>query len=133
MGFVGADVETIANNIKAAWDIARVLANTEQVFTKAELKLKLADLMVALSDARSDLADVKAQTELMREDIAKLTKKLAFAGTMIFEAPHYWNTADGKRDGPYCATCWEGHAKLAIHLFQTHNGWFKCNTCRTEF
>jgi hypothetical protein len=129
MGFVGPDVDTIATNIKAAWDIARVLANTDQTFSKAELKLKLADLMIALSDARADLADVKSQTQIMQEDIANLTKKPAFAGAMGFEAPYYWNTADGKRDGPYCATCWEGHAKLAIHLFEEAPGHWRCNTC----
>jgi hypothetical protein len=48
---------------------------------------------------------------------------------MQYEAPFYWNVAGGARDGPYCATCWEGRDHLAIHLHEWVPGGWVCNTC----
>ena len=49
---------------------------------------------------------------------------------MTFDAPYYWNTAEDKRDGPYCATCWDGREHLAIRLYQAQPGYWQCHTCK---
>ncbi len=123
------DFRTIAANLRASIDIARTLINTDQVFEKAELRLKLSDLMVQLAEARSDLAYMQDSMDELGREFSAVKEKLKFAGTMNFETPYYWNTADGKREGPYCPTCWEGREKLVIHLFLEARGQWVCNTC----
>jgi hypothetical protein len=88
--------------------------------------------MVALADARTQVAEMQDHTYRLADDLDAANTKLAFAGLMLYEAP-YWNVADGKRDGPYCATCWEGRDRLAIHLYEWSRDWWTCNTCKSSF
>ena len=122
--------DEIATGITSAIGIAKALISADRAFDKAELKLKLADLMVSLAEARTDLVQVQAQTIELGEELERTKKKLAFAGTMNFEAPYYWNVAEGQRDGPYCATCWDGREHLAIHLYRAQPGYWQCHTCK---
>jgi hypothetical protein len=124
------DFDMVVASLKSAADIARVLIAAEGTFDKAELKLKLADLMVALAEARTQAAGMQDSISSMADELADAKKKLAFAGTMVYEAPYYLNMADGQRDGPYCASCWDGRGKQAIRLYQNAPGYWICNTCK---
>jgi len=122
--------DTIATGITSAIGIAKAIISADRAFDKAELKLKLSDLMVQLAETRTDLAQVQAQTIELWEELELTKKKLVFAGTMEFEAPYYWNIAGGRRDGPYCATCWDGREHLAIRLYEAQRGYWQCHTCK---
>jgi len=123
------DASEIFATLKGATDIAKVLIGTQGTLDKAELKLKLADLMTELATARTQAADLQDTIRVLSEDLDESRKMIAFAGTMKYEAPYYFNVAGGGRDGPYCPTCWEGHAKLAIHLQEWSEDSWMCNTC----
>ena len=128
----GLGFESIVTSLASAASIAKALVSAERTFDKAELKLKLADLMVALADARTQVAEMQDQTYRIADELSETKKKLAFSGSMQYEAPYYWNVAGGKRDGPYCATCWEGRDHLAIHLYEWSRDSWACNTCKSS-
>lgn len=126
------DFQTITTSISTAYRIAKALIETDKALEKAELKLKLADLMVALADARTQVSEMQDQAYRRADELADIRKKMAFAGTMVYTAPYYFNTADGKRDGPFCATCWDSRDKLAVRLYEAVTGFWRCNTCKAE-
>ncbi len=61
---------------------------------------------------------MQAHTYRLVDELSDAQKRLTLAGSLQYEAPYYWNVAGGKRDGPYCATCWESREHLAIHLYE---------------
>jgi hypothetical protein len=127
----GPDFQTIATSLTSAIGIAKALIGADRAFDKADLKLQLAELMVKLAEARTDVAEMQDVVYRMADEISDLEKKLEFAGSMKYEAPYYFSITDGKRDGPYCATCWESKNKLAVHLYQWSRGSWTCNTCKS--
>jgi hypothetical protein len=128
----GTDFQSIATSISSAYEIAKLIISADRAFDKAELKLKLADLMVALAEARTQVADMQDQTYRLADELVATERKLAFAGNMRYEAPYYFNISDGQRDGPYCPSCWDGRQKLAIRLYQASPGFWMCNACKTS-
>jgi hypothetical protein len=129
----GPSFDGVVHSITTAVGIAKAMLASERVYDKAELKLKLADLMGELAEARTDLAVLQSYAYQLSDELAAAKKKLAFAGTMVFEAPFYVNTAGGQRDGPYCPACWEGRENLAVHLYKWSAGSWTCNTCKAAF
>ncbi len=123
------DFEAIVGSLKAATDIVKFLRDADKALDKAEFRLKLADLMNALADARMKTADMQATLDSLAAQLAAAEAKLAFAGTMKFKAPYYWNTATKPPDGPYCAACWDGREHLAVHLYQATTGYWQCQVC----
>jgi hypothetical protein len=73
---------------------------------------------------------MQEQMDRLARDLSDTKAKLVFAGSMEYEAPYYFNVADGKRDGPYCATCWDGRDRLAVRLYEWSPGSWICNTCK---
>ncbi len=128
----GPDFQTISTSISTAIGIAKAILNADRALDKADLKLQLADLMGELATARVDLAHMQDVIFRLGDEISELQKKLEFAGSMQFEAPYYWNASDGKKDGPFCATCWDGRGRLAIRLYEELPGHWKCHTCKND-
>ena len=54
-----AAISQVLSSIKAASDIAKLLKETDISLEKAETKLKLAELVGALADAKLELAEVQ--------------------------------------------------------------------------
>jgi hypothetical protein len=126
----GPTFESITASIGVAANIAKALISADRTYDKAELKLKLADLMVSLADARSEIATMKEDFYGLSEELNETKRKLAFAGTMEFKAPYYWNVASRPKDGPFCATCWDGRSHLAVRLYEAQPGYWQCHTCK---
>lgn len=126
-------VTSILANIKTATDIAKLIKDADFSLEKAELKLKLAEMIGALADAKIEIAEV--QSLILQEDgtIKELTDKLALQGEMRYEPPFYWRIHDGKRDGPFCQKCYDSEAKI-IRLQQRRgsDAW-DCLQCHGYF
>ena len=61
-----ASISAARRGLRAATDIARHLRDTEAAFKTADLKLRIADLVDALANAKLSLAEV--QEELVEKD-----------------------------------------------------------------
>ena len=110
------DLTTIGaalSSLKTATDIVKFLRESDLSFERAELKLKLADLLSSLADAKIELAEV--QETLLEKDkkIAELEDAFHKKDSLVRRYDAYY-TADesGNPIGvPYCLRCWENDHK----------------------
>lgn len=126
------DITTIGaalNSLKSATDIARIIKDSSTTLENAEINYKVAELMIALANAKSDLADVQGLLLEKDSTIAKLTSKLEIRSLMEWDSPYYWKKDNEKRDGPFCAKCYDSEEKL-IHLQYLSNGSWCCQECK---
>lgn len=127
-----ASITAIVSSLRTASDIAKILREAGQSFAKAELQLKLADLMTALAEARGETASV--QEIILEKDgrIRELEEALKVKEALRYEAPYYWLMVDGNRDGPFCQNCYDKDGKL-VRLQTYDNGYFECKACGNSF
>lgn len=130
-----AAVQAALSSLKAATDIVQILKASTTSLKDAEAKFKLAELLSALADAKVELAQV--QETIVQKDrmIRELNDQLAFKANMKFDAPYYWNVAEGgDRDGPFCQPCWD-EKKLAVRLYggASDDGHWVCKVCNKQF
>ncbi|MBA5603995.1 hypothetical protein H3H36_01280 [Duganella sp. FT3S] len=110
------DITIIAaalNSLKTATDIVKFLRESDLSLERAELKLKLADLVGALADTKLELVEV--QDTLSEKDKRIVELEEAFQSKDAF-VRHYdaYYVADncGNPTGiPYCLRCWENDHK----------------------
>ena len=130
-----ATVSTVLRSIKTATELAKMLKDSGTSLEKAETKLKLADLISALADAKMDAASVQELILEKDKTISDLEKALEIKGSLMWEPPYYFLEApelpEGK-DGPYCQQCQDNHQKL-IRLQKTSAGLWHCMTCKNIF
>ncbi len=53
-------IASILGSVKTATEIAKLLKNTDLSFEQAEMKLKLADIISALADARIEISEIQS-------------------------------------------------------------------------
>jgi hypothetical protein len=122
------DITAIAGSISAAIGITKELVSADRAFDKAELRLKLADLMVELANARTEALDIQMDNARLHIELTKLQQRLSFQGSLRFKMPYY--ISEGQEDGgPYCANCWDGE-HLAMHLIVRDPGEWYCSRCK---
>jgi len=96
------------SGITAALGLAKEIREIDSQFDKAELKLKVADLTVALSDAKLGLLDVAEQLRTKDKEIAQLRELLTFRETKLSDQGEfrYFVNEDGDPKGaPICSRC----------------------------
>tara|TARA_B100000029_G_scaffold498906_1_gene568483 strand:- start:1272 stop:1730 length:459 start_codon:yes stop_codon:yes gene_type:complete len=134
-----ADLATISaalGSLKTATEIVKLLRESDVSLERAELKLKLADLVGALADLKMELAGV--QEALVSKD--KIIEDLQIA----FETKHdlirrldayYEKSEAGEPIGaPYCSFCWE-NSHIQRHLVTNTVDRRKrsCTTCGNTY
>ncbi|MGC8492563.1 MAG: hypothetical protein ACP5SH_12585, partial [Syntrophobacteraceae bacterium] len=92
------DIPTIVSalsSIKTAVDIAKLIKESSTSLEQAEVKLKLAELISALADAKIEIANV--QETLLKKDqlIAELKESQDIREKLRWEMPYYWLESDG--------------------------------------
>jgi len=125
-------ISSIFVSLKAATDIAQLLRKTDLSLEKAELKLKLADLIDALANARIEMATVQGLLLEKDEKIKSLEKAADIKDKMKYEAPYYWFVEGNNKTGPYCQQCYDKDKKL-IWLQDHSNGYWECKTCKNNY
>ncbi len=110
------DLSTIAaalSSLKTATDIVRFLRDSDLSLEKAELKLKLAELVSALADAKMEIAEV--QEALIEKDkrITELEESFQLKASLVRRHDAYYLADEnGIPSGlPYCLRCWENERK----------------------
>ncbi|MDR3553767.1 MAG: hypothetical protein P4L55_03335 [Syntrophobacteraceae bacterium] len=129
------DIATIASalsSIKTAVDIAKLIKESSVSLEQAEVKLKLAELISALADAKIEIANVQEALVGKDRQIAELRELQNIRERLKYEAPYYWMDRDGTKDGPYCQQCWDNSQKL-IRLQGSTDGYWHCRTCDSGY
>lgn len=125
-------ISAVLSSIKSAIDITKLLKETDLSLENAETKLKLAELIGALGDAKISISDI--QGLLIEKDnyIRSLEQKLEVRDKLSYTQPYYWLMADSGKDGPYCQHCYDKDSKL-VRLQQEEKGYWCCKVCRNIF
>ena len=126
-------ITTALSGIKTATEIAQFLNNTDSSLGKAETKLKIAELINQLADAKIAIADIKEIIIEKDRQISELAESQKIHGEVSYEAPYYWHTHDGKKDGPYCQQCYDTGKKLIRLQSPLGGGHWVCQTCKSTF
>ncbi len=118
------------SGIKAAWDAAKIVKEATDSYEDAHLKLRIAELLSALADA-------KIEAISSAEKITELELKLKTKQAMTFSNGVYYQLLESKqKEGPFCATCFDDQGKvIRLQNMQGRvggnwhclicNGWFK--------
>jgi DNA-directed RNA polymerase subunit M/transcription elongation factor TFIIS len=109
------DIVGSISAVSAALGLVKELRAIDAQFDKAELKLKIAELTEALSDAKLGLIDVAEELKAKDGLIAGLRERLEFREAKLVDTGKFRYFADeaGKATGvPICPVC----EKKGLHL-----------------
>ena len=114
------------SSLKVAWDIAKAVQASTDAIEDAELKLKIANLIGALADARIKSAEND-------ERIVELEKRLCSKSEMKFDgAVYYRENENNERDGPWCPRCFDADGK-EVRLQAGYSSSWICANCNKVF
>ena len=130
-----ADIATFSaffTSLKAATELAKAIKDYDATVEKAELKLKLAELLGSLADAKISATEFQELLHEKQKEIDQLNEALAFKGQVVKSGDAvFLQNASGQPSGePYCLHCWEGK-KTLFHLVHG-NGWV-CTNCKNSY
>ena len=129
------DLSTVTaalGSIKAATEIANLIKDSGISLEKAETKLKLAELLGSLADAKLEVINIQellAQTEAR---VKELEIKLQVHEALRWHEPLYWLDNESGSEGPYCQHCYDSASKL-IRLQGNGEGWYECKVCKNSY
>lgn len=125
-------ISSVLSSIKTATDIAKLIKDSDVSLEKAETKLKLAELISTLADAKIQIAEVQ---QILIEKDAELRaskEQLVVKEKLHWAKPYYWLLDDGKKDGPFCQHCYDKHREL-IRLQGNGDGYWECKACKNSY
>jgi len=129
-------IATALSGIKTATDIARFLKDSDFSLEKAELKLKLAELVGALADVKMELAEIQETIAEKDKKIQELQEAFENKGEMIRRSDAYYMADEnGKPHGvAYCLKCWEvDHKKRPLIKFAGNMHINVCPACSHQY
>lgn len=127
------------SSIKVAIDIAKDLKGATSALKDAEVKLKIAELLEAMSEVRIQLVEAQDENLELKRTIKDLEAALASQDEVIFRDGYYYLAIaqEGKPEGPFCSNCYSSNNKLTLltevtGTFRTF-GKYKCPACEQRF
>ncbi len=126
-----ATIGAVLSSLKTATDIAKFLRESDLSLERAELKLKLADLVSALAEAKIELADVQETLSVKDKRIAELEEAFQSKDTLVRSRDAYYMVGEsGNAEGiPFCLRCWENDHKKRQLVHDAKE--FRIRTCTT--
>lgn len=125
-------ISAAMGSIKAALDIAKILKDSTTSLEQAEVKLKYAELIGALADAKIEISDIQESLISKENVIKELESKLKQSGQTIgFKSARYLADKDGNPIGnPFCPTCYAKNKDLfPLTVWTTKEKTHKCGNC----
>src|SRR5258708_2315587 len=117
---MAAEITTLTallGSVKHATDIAKALRDAGSSLERAEMKLKMADLMESLADARISAIEIQDTIREQSKEIERLEEAFRFKEKLIRVHDAFFEIDEvGEPFGePYCTRCWEVNHR-AIHI-----------------
>lgn len=131
-----AAISSVLTSLKTATDIAKFLRESDFSLEKAELKLRLAELISSLADAKMEMSSVQDTIAERDKRIAELEEAFKLKGAVVRERDAYYLVnEDGKPNGePLCIRCWDVHHKLFQLHFEAKDRFVKvCPACGARY
>lgn len=129
-----ASISSALSSLKIATDITRLLRESGLTLEKAEIKLKLAELIEALAETKIQLSEIKNLVFERDQQIKELEDALKIKRELKWEIPFYYLDEVDSKDGPYCQQCYDKDGKLIrLQEPRTGSGALECKTCGKHF
>lgn len=130
MDFIGA----IAAATKA-YEGIKLLKDLEKNFDEASFKLRIAEITSNLADLKMALSEAKSEAAEKDAEISRLKKEFAFAAenTIMVNGYRYERSSKGGAQGmPFCPRCEKVDARL-INLTKVGISRAICPQCKSDF
>ena len=112
-------IGAVLGSLNTATEIAKFIRESDVSIERAELKLKVADLIGALADVKLELVELQDSFAAKDNRIKELEEAFEVKNLMVRRYDAYYNAGpDGEPLGaPYCLRCWESDHKhrLLVH------------------
>ena len=109
----------VLGSLKTATDIAKFIRESDVSIERAELKLKVADLIGALADVKLELVELQDAFAAKDQRIKELEEAFEAKESSVRKYDAYYNAGpDGAPIGsPCCLRCWESDHKrrMLVH------------------
>jgi hypothetical protein len=134
MGF--ESIGTAIAMVNGSLELVKKLSTASGAAERAELKLKAAELIGSLADAKLALINSMEEAQTQQRTIAQLQEALQLKATVgrVFDG-YYETDANGKPHGdPFCARCWQADHRL-LYLTSARRGQMEtsCAQCNAKF
>lgn len=133
------DIATIGaalSSIKTATEIVKFLRESDTSLERAEMRLKLADVVSALADAKMEIVDVQETLAQKDQRISELEEAFQSKDALVkhYDA-YYARNSEGKAIGaPFCLRCWEvNHKKRNLVRAPADRHVRICTDCRHQY
>lgn len=139
LGSDGMDVVATISAVSAALGLAKEIREIDAQFDKAELRLKIADLTISLSEAKLGLQDVAEQIREKDAEISRLSKLLEFREAKLSdqgEFRYFANEEGGPKGFPICPRCekkGDFHSLVQDRSKGAGSATYVCPTCKANF
>lgn len=136
------DVSAISagiSSVRVAIDIAKEIKGVASSYKDAEIKLKIADLLEAISEVKIRLVEAKDENLDLRQKIKDLEDALSKQDEVIFRDGYYFLAVpqEGKPEGPFCTNCFSKYKSLSLLSEVTNDfrvfGKYHCPSCDKRF
>jgi len=117
-----AIITTAISWLKLAVDVAKNIRDADTTLGKAELKLRIADLIEALVDAKINISDIQDLLTEKENEIKILKEQFYIKEKVIRKGNYYIKVDDVEELYKYCLTCWDYDHKLVNLLLGDRRG-----------
>lgn len=129
-------ISAALSSLKTATDIVKFLRESDFSIEKAELKLKVADLITALAGVKLELAEVQDLITEKDRRIAELQDAFESKEQLVRRHDAYYKLgSEGNPVGvAFCLRCWEGeHLKRQLVRGAKVRGMNVCTRCGQQY
>jgi hypothetical protein len=119
--------------IKQATDIAKIIKDSSSSLEAAEIKLKLADLVSTLADAKIEIVNIKDAVTGKDDEIKRLKGIIEISAKVNWKPPYYFLKDGDRKDGPYCQKCYDSNRKLIRLQALREKGSWQCKECKNTY
>ncbi|SRR6266852_4596741 len=89
-----------------------IVDNFKEVFKVAET-INNIDLYTKLGELQTRVMEVEEENRALKDELKTIKEQDKIAGELKVEDNAYYIVREGKKEGPYCMTCWDADRKLA--------------------
>ncbi|MGE0876146.1 MAG: hypothetical protein AB7O31_15905 [Burkholderiales bacterium] len=112
-------IAAVLGSLKTATEIAKFIRESDVSIERAELKLKVADLIGALADVKLELVELQESFASKDQRIRELEEAFESKDALVrrYDAYYRADAAGDPTGAPYCLRCWESDHKqrLLVH------------------
>lgn len=131
-----ATITTILGNIKIATDIAKAIRDTDVAIERAELRLRLAEMIGALADAKIEVTEVQELLRDKEHELRELKDAFESKDELVKRYDGYYvKDENGQAVGePYCVSCWQTkHKRFNLQYVAGDRQLKACVSCGSKY